>query len=172
MRPCVWSRNLVNEEDLAHRGCRARTNRSLKKNTNYEFHHAPCYFHLGPHILSTLSSNTLRLWVFIRAEYSVLHPRKTTGKMIVPYITFFMCFNKNLISKQSLLQAWTGPEVPRFHDKKVIRLSPAESTTGLVRPEGLRQWKIRMTPTEIELPTFRSVAQCLNQLRHRVPTQC
>ena len=38
---------------------------------------------------------------------------------------------------------------------------------GWVRPVGLGQWKIPMTPSGIEPATFRLVAQCLNQLRRR-----
>jgi hypothetical protein len=37
-----------------------------------------------------------------------------------------------------------------------------------VRPEGLRQWNIPMTPSGIEPATFRLVAKCLNQMRCRV----
>jgi len=34
----------------------------------------------------------------------------------------------------------------------------------ILRPEGLRQWNIPMTSSEIERATFRIVTKCLNQL--------
>ena len=40
---------------------------------------------------------------------------------------------------------------------------------AVVRPEGLRKWKVPLTPSGIETATFCLVAQCLNQLRNHVP---
>ena len=37
----------------------------------------------------------------------------------------------------------------------------------IVRPEGLCECKIAMTPSETEPATFRLVTRCLNQLNHR-----
>ena len=94
----------------------------------------------------------------------------------------------SLNCKSIPLQAWTGPEGSRrlrFPDFKTIgtwrlsairtgRLYSRENTPDThfceyqVRSEGLCPWKILMTPLGIQLATFQLVAQCLNQMRHRV----
>jgi hypothetical protein len=84
-------------------------------------------------------------------------------------------------------------EVPRFQDSrhlKVVRLSAIHTghfypqviflvlisvrswvnLRATVRPNGLCQWKVPMTPSGIEPATLQLVMQCLNQLCH--PTFC
>jgi len=96
------------------------------------------------------------------------------------------------------LQAWSGPEGSRNltfpvtwqRHRMVIRLSALRTgrlypqkmilvlihvkgwvdPKAIVRPEGLCQWKISMTPTGIESATFRFVAQHLNHCATAVPT--
>jgi len=42
-------------------------------------------------------------------------------------------------------------------------------TSAIVRPEGLCQWNFPVTRLGFEPATFQLVAQCFNQLNHRVP---
>jgi len=88
------------------------------------------------------------------------------------------------------VQVWTGPEVSGrlisissaheggkdFQPYAPTSFTPQEiflvlicvrgwvDPTVIVRPDGIFQWKIPMTPTGIEPATFRLVAQCISQL--------
>jgi hypothetical protein len=63
----------------------------------------------------------------------------------------------------------TGHLHPKETSLILISVRVRVELRAIVLPEGLCQRKVPVTPQGIEIAAFPIVAQCLNQLRHRVP---
>jgi hypothetical protein len=131
----------------------------------------------------------LMIYLIMRSLSQIYSIKLLNGEWII--MPFEVIRLSNPIT--GLDRPWGFQEVkaPRFQDVrhvKVVRLLAARtghftpweifvvliSVRGwvdpwaVVRPEGLCQWKIPVTPSGIVPATYQLVAQCLSQLRHRV----
>ena len=122
----------------------------------------------------------------VKEKRNIVRTRKRRKANWICHILHRNCLLKHVIEvkvKQSHYRPGQALRVPGSWGFQISRQSALEGGKVVspthrpawppgnisVRRWGLCQWKIPVTPSGIELATFRLVVQCLNQLRHRVP---